>query len=351
MVSTVHDHSKSDEKTEILRAVRTERYACQSVAKLAVPNERVKICLRQPVGNEVEVWRHQKTDKAFYTGLMVCGSVWTCPVCAAKISERRKNELKQAIDQHKASGGRLALLTLTFSHKRTDKLKTTLERFSKASTKLMTGKAYHKIRQEMGIIGRVKVTEVTYGENGYHPHAHIAIFYENEVDLLQVQLKLYRLWSNSCESVGLTTARKYGLDLQGAEEVAAYLSKHGNWSLEQELSKAHIKKAKHGSMTPFDFLRTYLVTEDDKYLKLFAEYVECFKGKRQVHWSRGLKDYFQLEDKSDEEIAKEKVEQADILGRLTYSDWKQILRMDQRAQLLTNIEKFGFDVGLKKTLN
>lgn len=350
MIPTDFNDLKNDEKNDLLQAIRAERYACQSVARLAVPNERVNMCLRRPVGSEVEVWKHLKTEKAFYSGLMVCGSVWVCPVCAAKISERRKNELQLALSRHKLAGGFIALLTLTFSHKRTDKLKTMLERFSKATTKFMTYRQYHEIRQEMGIVGRVKVTEITYGENGYHPHAHIAIFYENETDLHQMLNRMYKLWATACKAVGLTTAKKYGLDLQGGDEVAAYLNKHGNWSLEQELSKAHIKKAKNGSMTPFDFLRAYLETEDEKYLKLFAEYVKCFKGKRQVHWSRGLKQHFEITDKTDEELAKEKVEQADVLGRLTYPEWKQVLRSDLRAQLLSNIEKFGFDVGLKITL-
>ena len=43
-------------------------------------------------------------NKAFYQGLMSCGGIWTCPVCAAKISERRRQELKQAIEAAQALG-------------------------------------------------------------------------------------------------------------------------------------------------------------------------------------------------------------------------------------------------------
>lgn len=344
------EDSDGNEIENKISLIRTSRYACQSVAKKALPNERISNCLSRPVGSEVEVWKHLKTEKAFYNGLMVCGSVWNCPVCAAKISERRKKELQKAFKEHIDSKGYIALLTLTFSHKRTDKLKTTLERFSKATTKFMSGKSYQRIRQDMGIIGRIKVTEVTYGQNGFHPHSHIAIFYENEIDLEKMKLRMYSLWSKACEKFGLSSTSKYGLDLQSSEHAAAYLAKHGNWSLEQEMTKGHIKKAKHGSYTPFDFLRAYLETEDDLYLRLFSEYAEAFKGKRQVHWSRGLKNHFDISDKTDEEVAKEKVEQADVLGRLTYNQWKQVLRLDQRAQLLDNIEKYGFDIGLSVTL-
>ena len=80
-----------------IRLVRAERYACQAVARKALPGERVSMCLRfRNNSSEVQVWKHKKTAKAFYGGLVVCGSVWLCPICAAKISERRRIELQKA---------------------------------------------------------------------------------------------------------------------------------------------------------------------------------------------------------------------------------------------------------------
>lgn len=353
MVSRVQDTSENGKKIdvfEVQRAVRTERYALQSVSKDILPNERIKICLRNIIGSNVEVRNHLKTNKAFYSGLMICGSVWLCPVCAAKISEKRKNELTKAVTTHKNSGAFLSMLTLTVRHKRTDKLGTLLEAFNGAVSKMMTTKQYHEIRQEMGIIGRVKALEVTHGFNGWHPHAHIVIFHENKTDLKKMEKRMYKLWSSACKKFSLSTTQEYGIDLQGAEHVQAYLSKHGSWSIEQEMTKSHIKKGRDSNMTPFDLLRDVLHNDDDYSKALFKEYALAFKGKRQLHWSRGLKDYFAITDKTDEELAKEKVEQADLLGLLTSDQWKEILRSNQRAQLLTNIEKFGYDVGLAKVL-
>ncbi|WP_439952633.1 hypothetical protein, partial [Escherichia coli] len=85
----------------------------------------------------------------------------------------------------------------------------------------------------------------------------------------------------------LTTVKKYGLDLECGEKANEYLSKHGTWSLDRELSKTHIKVGKNDSLTPFDLLREYLHTEDKKYLNLFKEYAEALKGKNQIYWSRG----------------------------------------------------------------
>ena len=353
LIPTVCEDSKSEKKIDVFerqREVRAERYAMQSVAKDLLPNERVKICLRNIVANDVEVRNHLKTNKAFYSGLMICGSVWICPVCAAKISEKRKNELFKATTVHKQAQGHLAMLTLTIRHKHSDALETLLEAFNEATKNMMTRKQYHEIRQEMGIVGRVKALEVTHGRNGWHPHAHIVIFYENETNLKQMQKRMYKLWNAACKKFGLSTTESYGIDLQGAEHVQAYLSKHGSWSIEQEMTKSHIKRGRESNMTPFDLLRDVLENDDDYSKALFREYASAFKGKRQLHWSRGLKDYFGVTDKTDEELAKEKVEQADLLGLLTSDQWRKVIRSEQRAQLLTNIEKYGYDIGLAITL-
>lgn len=347
-MNALKEHKKVvDEKC---RLIRSERYSCQSVARKALPQERVAMCLRRVNGNNVGVHRHKKTSKAFYSGLLVCGSVWTCPVCASKISERRKTEIQQAFEAFKAEGGKIAMLTLTFSHKKTDRLRDTIKKFGQATQKFFRGKSYDNIRLEMNLIGRIRVYEVTYGVNGFHPHAHIALFYKNDCDLNRIKIKMYNLWEKACSKFGLSTSIKHGLDLQDGNKAEEYLSKHGTWSLEQELSKSHIKKAKNDSLSPFDFLRKYLETEEEKYLNLFREYAECFKGKRQIQWSKGLKKRFVIIEKNDEELAKEKLEEADLLGILSYQEWKCILKTETRSLFLDRIEKYGFDLAYRMTI-
>lgn len=331
-----------------LRKVRTERYALQSVAREILPDERVSKCLRQVINaSQVEVWKHKKTDKAFYNGLTVCGSVWHCPVCAAKISEKRKEELKTAFEKHKANGGYIAMLTLTFSHTRFDNLKEIVNKFNKAKTKFTSGKRYNNIRKKMGMIGTIRVMEVTYGENGYHPHLHLGLFYKNEVNLYEIENEMFELWYKALDKQGLKCDRSHGIKLENAENADQYLSKHGTWSLEQELSKSHIKKGKQGSLTPFDFLRWYLMTGQKKFARLFKEYAETFKGKRQIQWSRGLKQHFEIDDKDDKELANEKVEQADLLGLLNMKQWKFILKNDLRSKFLNLCELEGFEKTIK----
>ena len=73
-------------------ARRVERYALQAVARDILPKSRTALCLRTRIkgGDGVGVWKCDHSGTAHYSGLIVCGSVWTCPVCGAKISEKRR---------------------------------------------------------------------------------------------------------------------------------------------------------------------------------------------------------------------------------------------------------------------
>src|SRR5690349_16250907 len=92
-----------------------QRFYLQSFARSLLPDERVASCLRviAPHKTHVEIHKSKVTKRARYKNLMVCGSVWQCPVCASYISEVRRKELSGAIN--KWTGG-LVLLTYTASH-------------------------------------------------------------------------------------------------------------------------------------------------------------------------------------------------------------------------------------------
>lgn len=331
-----------------------DKFVLQSIAKKALPGERVAICFRNRrcKDSEVEVWKHRSSEKAFYGNLAVCGSVWQCPVCAAKISELRKKELHCAVNGHLKTG-KLAMLTLTFSHQKGDRLKETMVKFSKAVDRFRSGKRYARIMKKIGLIGTIRSFEITYGANGWHPHIHILMFYMHEIDLEEVEDELMELWLLALSSTGLSANRKYGLTLQDAKNAVDYVTKWGidsgvideipksTWGVEHEMTKSHSKKGKQGGMTPFDFLREFLSTGNKAMLGLFQEYAEATKRKRQLIWSKGLKQMFLLEEKTDEQLANEKVEEADLIGTVEDEVWKWIVRSEKRGQFLRLVEKHG----------
>jgi hypothetical protein len=124
---------------------------------------------------------------------------------------------------------------------------------------------------------------------------------------------------------------EHGLSLHDGSKAAAYASK---WGLEDEMTKGHTKKAIRGE-TPFDFLRAFLADRSDTQAgELFRQFAETFKGKRQLHWSHGLKARFAVDELTDEALASRLDERAEFLGRISLDQWRDVLAADGRAHVL-----------------
>ncbi|SRR5258708_5626399 len=92
------------------REARLMRWQLQREAQDLLPEERVAFCMRRIQASMVDVLYSPHRQLAHYQGLMRCGSVWVCPICAAKISEHRRSELEQAIANCIANGGTVYLV-------------------------------------------------------------------------------------------------------------------------------------------------------------------------------------------------------------------------------------------------
>ena len=333
---------------------RFARFALQSVARSILPKSRTAKCLRiRAYNSDIQVWKHHEHGTAAFSGLQTCGSVWACPVCAAKVAERRRAELQAAMAAHRAGNGAVLLLTLTTPHQRTDNLSELLEGQAKALTRFWADRAVVAVFKEMGSIGHVRALEVTHGRksaqnNGWHPHYHCLMFCGSGVDLARFdkaqmtdwQVRLYLRWAACCVKSGLPEpSYAHGLKLDDGTKAGNYAAK---WGLEDEMTKGHTKKALHGE-TPFDFLRAYLADGTDRQAAaLFQEFAEAFKGRRQLNWSRGLKARFAIEDASDEELATRAEESAVLLGLIEVEQWRDVLKVDGRAVVLELAAKAGW---------
>jgi len=331
-------------------ARRVERFALQSVARSILPKSRTAKCLRiRAFDRDVQVWKSKEHKTASYAGLQTCGSVWACPVCAAKIAERRRAELLDAMDMHKAAGGSVLLLTLTTPHQRGDVLSELLGQQGKALESFFADLSVKKVLAQMGHIGKVRALEVTHGRkgtnNGWHPHFHILLFCQvqaTDADRKDWAARLYLRWSAYCQKAGLgTPSYTHGIKLDDGTKASDYVAK---WGLEDEMTKGHIKKAKAGGETPFDLLRAALADKQDKQaMALFKEFAECFKGKRQLTWSKGLKARFYLDEKTDDELANDKEDRAVLLGLLSVDQWRDVLKVDARSTVLELAAHSGWD--------
>jgi hypothetical protein len=155
------------------------------------------------------------------------------------------------------------------------------------------------------------------------------------------QVRLYLSWAKACKAAGLgEPSYAHGLKLDDGSKAAKYVSK---WGLEDEMTKGHTKKAISGE-TPFDFLRSYLADGEDKQAgALFKEFAQTFKGKRQLHWSKGLKKRFAIGEKTDEQVASEVEDTARLLGTITLEQWRDVLAANGRGTVLQLAASGGWE--------
>lgn len=331
---------------------RVQAYALQSVARDWLPEEKALAgCNRWRAYGAADCvpFSYSRTSKkAKVHNLQTCKRVWTCPVCARRIGERRRHELIALEAAHKAAGGSIALATFTFPHHHTDTLAEVLAKMKKAEDMFKQGAAWKRLTTRFGVIGTARGLEATYGANGWHPHIHSLVFVDHRIDATEMkdlEDALYTRWVSACERAGLPKpSRSHGVDVAGGDFAARYVSK---WGAEDELTKAHIKVGKGGSFTPTDLLRIGLHAaslEARKVAKtLFQEYAAAFKGRRQLVISPGLLSRYEVAVQTDAEAADHVDDDAEHLGALTPDAWRLVLtrKGDQRGQFLEVVAAAG----------
>jgi hypothetical protein len=160
----------------------------------------------------VDVYHSLSFFFVYYGGLVICGSVWHCPVCAARIAERRREFLVWALAAAADLGGHLLLVSYTFFHRRTDGLSASLSGFLDAQRAMAGNRPYKRLTARYGIIGTVRALELTWGHaNGWHSHAYAIMFAPSEIDPAELEEELYPAWAAVAHRQGLTMTRERGV--------------------------------------------------------------------------------------------------------------------------------------------
>jgi hypothetical protein len=346
------------EKTDDFTVYRKKIYLLQRTAKKLLPSHPVGGCLWNIARGEtgVDVEYSPSTGRARYRNLQTCGSVWVCPVCALIVAERRAEEIRLGLAALTAAGGSAAFATFTVSHGRGDSLERVLEGFLVAFRHLTGKPSYARLRKRSGVVGFVRVLEVTHGRNGWHPHVHVLFCFDRvltEAEVTAFADALYPLWESACAREGLVMSRQYGLHVVPAYgTVEAYLAKFGRspkWDISREMTKGHVKSGRSvaGSvqLTPMQLLEA-AHAGDDRCGWLFAEFAARFNGKAQIYWSPGLRARLLPGDQavSDAEVVAASGEAARIALGLTSPEWQAVKKVPHGRPVvlgLVEVDKGG----------
>ena len=285
----------------------------------------------------VDILKSQN-DRFGYSGLFTCGNIWQCPVCASKISEKRRIEMNQALRAAEAKELTVLHKILTAPHHLGERLGDLGKKMSHARRLMQHRKPWKKLVDKFGIIGNIRALEVTFSwDNGWHVHFHVLLFMKAKFDpatrkqsIKNLEGMIFEMWRDACLSAGLgAPSREHGVKLN--DHADDYV---GKWGCEHEMTKAHIKKGHEGHLTPFQFLDEY-GAGDERYKGLYLEYAKEFKGKKQLVWSRGLRDELEMQAEiSDEEIAQADDPDSDPFARIPARVWLVVAKKEKQGELL-----------------
>lgn len=326
-----------------------------------------------------------------YKGVMCCHNVWGCPVCARKISERRKKGLVFLLSAHfeRFKSDSVIASLFTVPHGLGDNVEDVKDRLLKAYHTMTRFTKYKKLFKKYGGCGSSRNTEVTWGMSaGFHPHIHVLNFFEESVlaDHPALADALFALWTEALEKNGFTAPNRAAFgckiipsDKKGIDAVAAYfakpesdvndadidvyLKKHKNtvrsvagkagWGIEHEMTKWHLKKGQGEGLnfrySMIDLLRGYAIAEatgDEESRKMFRalwlSYRAAFKGERQL-WTRHK--HFKIKDLecSDKELAEESPDQpvSKTVYSIPFEIWLIVVYMGARGTILEKARKQG----------
>lgn len=317
--------------------------------RVAEPESPVARCHRVRRGPVVELRAAEAGGWA--EGVVTCGSVWTCAVCATRKAALRYQLVLEGVDRWSAKhpigkvfkeldsqgfrfhtrdccgyreGASFLLETRTVKHGLGDSLAELGGNMRRARNWFKGHRRYKAARALAGAVGTIRAEELTHGRNGWHPHEHELWFCERELaegtrSLLEYELA--ELWQEACTRHGLpepTIANGYTLRPQEGEN-AAYVAK---WGLPEEIALSVVKTGREGGRSPWDLLEA-AAKGGQEAGRLWLEYAEAQKGARQLHWSRGLKRLLGLEDWKPAAV------ESSTVYVLEAAEWRAICRSRQ----------------------
>lgn len=336
---------------------RADRYALHGVIADLLPGERVCQCGTRAVPGKEPALKVAPDGGAFYGNVRACGSVWLCPYCAAKVGRARSVELRRAVDAARALGLVVTLATFTVGHRRTDDLRGLVDQLAEGLRWWRSGRQWQAFAKHVGYVGSVRNLEVTWGERtGWHPHSHALLFTTRALSN-DDRAALGARWSAAVARFGGYASADVGLQLTDADQaVAGYLSKQERelladvpgatderrgWGAAEELTYWHTKAARGDRLTPWALVRGLMATGWAEYADRFVEYAVAFHGRRQLYWSKGLREILELgAEASDQEVADAEGE-AETVFVFDRVEWLALVRSGLRWDALAAFEAGG----------
>ena len=235
-----------------------------------------------------------------WQGVLSCGHIWTCPVCSAKLRAERVARIDRALQ---VAGGRWQMVTFTVGHRQGMPLQALLQGLAKAFRRVKQGgKLQHVWKGRVS--ASVRAFEVTFGENGWHPHVHALLrtseWSENE------RAELVKRWKRAVvealgpdclpsDARGVVWSPSFDAAHADERKRARYLGKLG-----AEVAGI-AKEARGGSWTSWDIARE-AAGKSALAISLWSEFSEATRGRRMLEMDDRASRYADRYEPPPEEV-------------------------------------------------
>ena len=265
------------------RRHRNSRYELRTRLQAFTPNSRLANCGRCRINPHVEV--RMAGGRSYYAGVMHCGLVWLCPVCAHRRTTHRRQQVRQLLVDHLAGGNGAEFLTLTLPHHAADKLANTWPLATNGWKRVQQGGAWTRLKAAIGIIGTIRVLEVTYSvKHGWHPHIHVVLLTRGKLtheERATLHAHCFSAWHHAVVKAGHPAPQRACTVLVPVvdAEMGSYCLKFGERSSAAHEDQAvdprtapETDRTQAQQMTPFDILAALLATGDERYVRAWREW-------------------------------------------------------------------------------
>lgn len=252
-----------------------------------------------------------------------------------------------------ATDGSAALVTLTMRHHAGLALVMLWAALSAAWGAVTSGRAWTAEQQRWGVTGWLRTVEATHGaRHGWHLHIHSVIVFDGPVsDVMASELggRMFERWRRALERHGLAAVQDSGgLDLRmvtmtadSVEAVSHYISK-----ITSEITSPSTKDGRFGNRSPFAVLRDALDTGLADDCDLWIEWEQASHGRKQLTWSRGLREWagLHVERTDDEIVAADELHGEDVMA-IPAESWPAVRA--EVADLLDAVELGGVEAAVR----
>jgi hypothetical protein len=260
-------------------------------------------------------------------------------MCAAKVGSVRAVEIGTVVASAQSQGFDVAMVTLTVRHDRGQRLRPLWDAVAGCWHSTVSRKGWDLDVERHGIEGWVRANEVTWSaRNGWHPHVHALVIARAGLDVERLGSSMWNRWASATQRAGLASPLIEASDWQlvtgsaSATKMGEYLSKgiENAGSIGRELvgSTGKTARYRHSTITPWQVLTEFIENGEVHMKNTWGEWELASKGRRQLGWSKGVRDRFGVgQEQSDEDIAAEEVgSREDTVCEITPAGWESLVR-------------------------